>query len=181
MMSVVSHVFFKRLNLMIQCAAGISRSPSSGKKSFILLSFAGFSFLPYQSFDSSSSLLSPVTFTVPGGVLLHCNHISRSFVTALSQHAVRLTPKRLVFFLVTCKLKNADSVRVGGAGTCFCNCISLTVFVDMLLHRNVWGKMRHGHLQSATLCGLDPVKDYFATFYFFILIFYFISESQKGE
>lgn len=36
------------------------------------------------------------------GVLLY-NHISRSFVTALSQHAMCLTPKRSLLFLVMCK------------------------------------------------------------------------------
>lgn len=145
-MSVVSCVFLfffsKRLNLMIQCAAGISRSPCSHLPDSLSCHVKAF----YQTASrsgrgySSSSLLLPFAFTVPE-CLLHCNHTSRSFATALSQHAVRLTPKRprLVFFLVTCKLKNADSGRGRGDGTRFGNCGPLTVFVYMPLHENVWG------------------------------------------
>lgn len=53
----------------------------------------------------------------PSGILLR-NHISRSFVTALSQRAVWFTPKRPLLFPVVCESSGTHfgKTKTGGGG-----------------------------------------------------------------
>lgn len=113
------------------------------KKVKRLLSFALFFFLPCQSFfcQTSSHLKKPprknlfllasfsAIYVQPWGALL-CNRFSRSFVTALSQHATCLTREKILSVfsdlpggvLTQTFCQNKDEARITKQNALFVNC-----------------------------------------------------------
>lgn len=80
----------------------VSKSLSTERRLFSLCSHLFF-FCRVKAFCQTSSSLKKlpphflVFFTAHRSGVLLCNHISRSFVTALSQHAMCLTPEKNIF------------------------------------------------------------------------------------